>query len=59
MILLQVDLTSSDEFKTVYKGFYEIEDVSIFAWSSILTLDIIVGCMVQFVDYLLTTRQIT
>jgi len=33
VILLQVDLTSSDEPKTVYEGFYEIQDTFIFAWS--------------------------
>jgi hypothetical protein len=35
MILLQVDPTSSDEPEIIYEGFYEIEDTSIFAWSSI------------------------
>jgi hypothetical protein len=35
MILLQIDPTSSDEPKTVYKGFYENENIFIFAWSSI------------------------
>ncbi len=35
MILLQVDLASSDEFKTVYEGCYETKDISIFAWSSV------------------------
>ncbi len=38
MILLQVNLASSDEFETFYKGFYEIENTSIFAWSSILSV---------------------
>jgi hypothetical protein len=36
MILLQVDLVSGDEPETVYECFYETEDTSIFAWSSIL-----------------------
>jgi hypothetical protein len=35
VILLQVDLVSSDKFKTFCEGFYETEDTSIFAWSSI------------------------
>jgi hypothetical protein len=36
VILLQVVLASSDEFETIYKGYYETEDTSIFTWSSIL-----------------------
>ncbi len=36
MILLQVDLISSDEPETVYEGYYETEDISIFIWSSVL-----------------------
>ncbi len=36
MILLQVDLASGDEPKTVCDGCYEIEDTSISTWSSIL-----------------------
>ncbi len=32
VILLKVDPISSDELKTIYKGFYEIEDILIFAW---------------------------
>ncbi len=35
VILLQVDPTSGDEPETVCEGCYEIEDTSIFAWSSI------------------------
>jgi hypothetical protein len=35
VILLQVDPVSGDEPKTVCKGYYEIDDTSIFAWSSI------------------------
>jgi hypothetical protein len=38
VILLQIDLTSSDEPKTVYEGFYEIENTSIFAWFSIFDI---------------------
>jgi hypothetical protein len=36
VILLQVDLTSSDEPETIYEGCYETEDTSIFAWFSVL-----------------------
>ncbi len=43
MILLQVNLVFSDKHETVYKGFYEIKNTSIFAWYLILELDIIVG----------------
>jgi len=35
VILLQVDLASGDEPETVCEGCYEIEDTSIFAWSSV------------------------
>jgi hypothetical protein len=35
VILLQIDLASGDEPETVYEGCYEIENTSIFAWSSI------------------------
>ncbi len=35
VILLQVDPASGDEPKTVCEGYYEIEDTSIFAWSSV------------------------
>ncbi len=35
VILLQVDPASGDERKTVCEGCYEIEDTSIFAWSSV------------------------
>jgi hypothetical protein len=35
VILLQVDLASGDEPEIVYEGCYEIEDTSIFAWSSV------------------------
>ncbi len=35
VILLQVDPASSDKPETVCEGCYEIEDTSIFAWSSI------------------------
>jgi len=33
VILLQVDPASSDEPETVYEGYYETENTSIFAWS--------------------------
>jgi hypothetical protein len=35
VILLQVDPASGDEPETVYEGYYETEDTSIFAWSSV------------------------
>jgi hypothetical protein len=35
VILLQVDPVSGDALEIVYEGFYEIENTSIFAWSSI------------------------
>jgi len=35
MILLQVDPTFGDEPDTVCEGYYETEDTSIFAWSSV------------------------
>ncbi len=53
VILLQVDPTSGDEPEIVCEGCYEIEDTSIFAWSSVLG----VGCAVRFVAYLLTSRR--
>jgi hypothetical protein len=36
VILLQVDLASSDEPETICEGCYETKDTSIFAWSSVL-----------------------
>ncbi len=36
VILLQVDLAFRDEPETVYEGYYETEDTSIFAWSWVL-----------------------
>jgi len=38
VILLQVDFAFGDELETVCEGCYEIEDTSIFAWSSILSV---------------------
>jgi hypothetical protein len=35
MILLQINLISTDELETIYEGFYENENILIFAWSSI------------------------
>jgi hypothetical protein len=35
VILLQIDPASGDEPETVCEGCYEIEDTSIFAWSSV------------------------
>jgi hypothetical protein len=36
VILLQVDPAFSDESETICEGCYEIEDIFIFTWSSIL-----------------------
>jgi hypothetical protein len=38
VILLQVDPTSSDELKTVFEGYYKIENTFIFAWFLILDI---------------------
>jgi hypothetical protein len=38
VILLQVDPVSGDEPEIVYEVFYEIEDTSVFTWSSILNV---------------------
>jgi hypothetical protein len=35
VILLQVDPTFSDKPEIIYEGYYEIEDIYIFAWFSI------------------------
>ncbi len=35
VILLQVDIASNDEPETIYEGYYETEDTSIFTWSSV------------------------
>jgi hypothetical protein len=35
VILLQVDHVFNDEAETVCEGYYEIENISIFAWSPI------------------------
>jgi len=35
MILLQINPAFGDEPETVCEGYYEIEDISIFAWSSV------------------------
>jgi hypothetical protein len=59
MILLQVNPTFGDELETVCEGYYETKNIFIFAWSSILTLDTIVGCMVRFVNYFLGIRWTT
>jgi hypothetical protein len=36
MIVLQIDLASSDELEIVYESYYEIKDTSIFAWFLII-----------------------
>ncbi len=35
VILLQINPASSDEYEIIYEGYYEIEDTSIFSWSSV------------------------
>jgi hypothetical protein len=52
VILLQVDPVSGDEPEIVYEGCYKTKDTSIFTWSLILG----VGCTIQFVNCLLTTK---
>jgi len=52
-LILKLIPVSSDETETIYEGCYETKD------TSILALDIIVGCAVQFADYLLIARQTT
>jgi hypothetical protein len=59
VILLQVDPTSNDKPEIICEGYYKTKNISIFAWSLVLALDIIIGCVVQFVDCLLIARQIT
>jgi len=38
VILLQIDLTYGDEPETIWEGYYETENTSIFTWSSILSV---------------------
>jgi hypothetical protein len=38
VILLQVNFAFGDELEIVCEGYYEIEDTSIFAWSSIFDI---------------------
>jgi hypothetical protein len=59
VILLQVDPASGDEPETVCEGCYEIEDTSIFTWSSVPALVTIVGCAVRFVDCFPIARRTT
>jgi len=39
VVLLQVDFVFGDELETIWKSLYEIEDISIFAWSSFLGVE--------------------
>jgi hypothetical protein len=39
VILLQIDLASGDELKTVCEGCYETKNTSIFTWSSVLSIE--------------------
>jgi hypothetical protein len=58
--LLQVDFVFGDELETIWKSLYEIEDISIFAWSSFLGIEHYhwVCNSIRFVNYLSTTRWI-
>jgi hypothetical protein len=56
VILLQVDLVSSDEPETICEGCYETKYTSIFAWSSVRGVGPIIGCVVRFIDYFLIAR---
>lgn len=60
VILLQVDFVFGDEFETIWKSFYEIEDISIFAWFSFLGVEHYhwVSNSIRFVIYLPTTKSI-
>jgi hypothetical protein len=57
VILLQVDPASGDELKTVYEGCYETKELLSSHGFQFSALVIIVGCVVQFVDYLLIARR--
>jgi len=46
VILLQVHPAFGDELETVCEGYYETKNTSIFAWSSIPGVRLIVGCAV-------------
>jgi len=59
VILLQVNLASGDEPKTVCEGCYETKDTSIFVGLQFPMLDTIVGCVAQFVNYLPIGRPTT
>jgi hypothetical protein len=46
VILLQINLAFNDESETFYEFFYKTENISVFAWFSILDVGTIVGCAV-------------
>jgi hypothetical protein len=46
VILLQVNLAFNDEPETFCELFYKTEDISVFAWFSILDVSTIIGCTV-------------
>jgi len=59
VILLQVDLALGDEHETIYEGFYEIENISIFAQFSIFGIGHYCWLLVRFINCPLIARQIT
>jgi hypothetical protein len=56
VFLLEVNHNSSDKPETVYEGCYEIKNTLSSHGFQFLMLDIIIGCAVQFVNYILLTR---
>jgi hypothetical protein len=59
VILLQVDFVFSDEPKIICKSLYEIETLQSLHGFHLSTFDIIIGCVIRFLNYLLTSRHIT
>ncbi len=59
VILLQVDPTFGDEPQKFCESFYKVEDTSTLHGLQFSLLDIIVGCVVQFVNCFLLAGQIT
>jgi hypothetical protein len=59
VILLQVDPASGDDLKPYVKVVTRLKTPPSSHGLQFLALNIIVGCMVRFVDYFLIARQIT
>jgi hypothetical protein len=59
VILLQVNPISSDELEIVNEGCYKIESFLSLHGFQIPMLDIIIGCVVRFIDCFLIARQAT